>query len=407
MSANPLTPSLLQGHFDRCLSRLLAFTISFLLVETSWSQDSPTAPPKWSNGPPESEAYFPIGVWLQNPRNAAKYKEAGINLYVGLHKGPTEDQLAALTKAGMPVICHQNAVGLEHKDNPIIVGWMHGDEPDNAQSLGDGRGYGPPIKPEVILRDYEKIRAADPTRPVLLNLGQGVAWDNWIGRGVRRNQPGDYPKYIQGCDIASFDIYPAVHDSPEVAGKLEFVARGVERLVNWGGGEKLVWNCIECTHIGNAEVKATPEQVRSEVWMALIRGSQGLIYFVHQFNPRFREAALLDDPEMLAAVTAINREVRELAPVLNRPSEREGIEVKSSSNDAPIPWMLKRQGDMLYLFAVNLGNVATNGTFAVESAPANAEVTVLGETRTLLMKNGQLNDSFKPYGVHLYKLGAN
>jgi hypothetical protein len=34
--------------------------------------------------------------------------------------------------------------------------------------------------------------------------------------------------------------------------------------------------------------------------MSLIRGSRGLIYFVHQFKPTFREAALLDDPEMLA-----------------------------------------------------------------------------------------------------------
>src|SRR4029453_10684534 len=130
--------------------------------------------------------------------------------------------------------------------------------------------------------------------------------DNYIGRGVRRNHPEDYPEYVKGCDIASFDIYPVVHESPEIAGKLEYVARGVDRLIEWSGEGKVVWNCIECTHISNASVKATPAQVRSEVWMSLIRGSRGLIYFVHQFKPNFREAALLDDPEMLAGVTAIN-----------------------------------------------------------------------------------------------------
>ena len=370
---------------------------------TSWSQDSPKGLPNWSHGPPGSEDYFPIAVWLQNPRNAAKFKEVGINLYVGLWKGPTEEQLATLTKAGMPVICDQNAFALRQKDNPIIVGWMHGDEPDNAQSLGKGRGYGPPILPKVIVRDYERIRATDPTRPVLLNLGQGVAWDNYIGRGVRRNHPEDYPEYIKGCDIASFDIYPAVHRSPEVAGKLEFVARGVERLVKWSGDEKLVWNCIECTHISNPKVKPTPDQVRSEVWMALIRGSRGLIYFVHQFKPTFREAALLDDPEMLTAVTAINRQIRELAPVLNRPSVREGVEVKSSKEDVSIAWMLKRSGETIHLFAVNLGNVATEATFTIAAVPPGAKVEVLGESRTVPLKKGQLDDSFKPYGVHLYK----
>ena len=68
---------------------------------------------------------------------------------------------------------------------------------------------------------------------MLLNLGQGVAWDNYIGRGVRRNHPEDYPEYIKGCDIASFDIYPAVHDHADVAGKLWFVADGVTRLRKW------------------------------------------------------------------------------------------------------------------------------------------------------------------------------
>src|SRR4051812_8381543 len=119
---------------------------------------------------------FPIAVWLQNPHNAAKFKAAGINLYVGLWRGPTEDQLRELEAADMPVICGQNRSALDHRDNPLIIGWMHGDEPDNAQSLGSGKGYGPPIKPEVIQGNYERIRATDPTRPVLLNLGQGVAW---------------------------------------------------------------------------------------------------------------------------------------------------------------------------------------------------------------------------------------
>jgi hypothetical protein len=81
----------------------------------------------------------------------------------------------------MKVICHQNEVGLRQIDDPTIIGWMHGDEPDNAQSLGEGKDYGPPIPPEKIIEDYQKIRNADATRPVFLNLGQGVAWDGRHG----------------------------------------------------------------------------------------------------------------------------------------------------------------------------------------------------------------------------------
>jgi len=123
---------------------------------------------QWENGPPHNANFFPIAVWLQNPRNAEKYKMAGINTYVGLWRGPTEEQLAELKKAGMKVICHQNKTALKHADDPTIIGWMHGDEPDNAQSLGRGKGYGPPILPEKIIEDYRNIKAKDPTRPVLL-----------------------------------------------------------------------------------------------------------------------------------------------------------------------------------------------------------------------------------------------
>jgi hypothetical protein len=357
---------------------------------------------RWKNGPPTDEKYFPIAVWLQDPRNAPRYQAAGINVYVALWRGPTTNQLTELQKAGMAVICAQNRLGLENKDNPVIVGWMHGDEPDNAQSLGNAKGYGPPIPPETIVRNYERIRAADPTRPVLLNLGQGVAFDNYIGRGVRRNHPEDYSEYIKGCDYVSFDIYPVVHEAPEIAGRLEFVAKGVERLVQWTHGEKTVWNCIECTHIGNAGTKATPQQVRAEVWMALIHGSRGLIYFVHQFKPTFKEAALLDDAEMLAAVTAINRQIHELAPLLNSPSVTAGATVKSSAEDAPIAWMLKRRGDAAYLFAVNMRNRATRGSFAIQGFAGNIETEVLGESRKLSARNGEFADEFKAYDVHLY-----
>ena len=357
-----------------------------------------------ADGRPARDEFFPIAVWLQQPRNALRFKAAGINLYVGLWQGPTEAQLTDLTKAGMPVICAQNEFALSQKTNPIIAGWMQEDEPDNAQALGAGKGYGPPVLPEKIVQLYQQMRSRDPSRPVLLNLGQGVAFDRWIGRGVRTNHPEDYRAYAKGADIVSFDIYPAVHHLPEVAGKLEYVATGVERLVSWTGGRKPVWNCIECTHIGNPRVKATPAQVKSEVWMALIRGSRGLIYFVHQFKPAFKEAALLDDPEMLAAVTAINAQIRELAPVLNSPTIASGVKVKSSDEAVPVAVMMKRHKDATYVFAVNLRNKPVRASFTLQETDRIVQGDVLEEARRVTVREGQFEDDFSPYGVHQYRL---
>lgn len=359
---------------------------------------------QWGQGPLQDKTFFPIGVWLQDPVHAARYRAAGINLYVGLWKGPTIEQIKSLRQAGMPVICTQNAVGLAHIDDPIIVGWMHQDEPDNAQSLGDGQGYGPPVAPEVIVERYEQMRAADPNRPVVLNLGQGVAWDHWYGRGVRTNHPEDYPEYIQGCDIVSFDIYPVTHPSAEVSGQLDYVAKGVERLVSWTQGRKPVWNCIECTRINHPTQKPTPLQVRCQVWMSIVHGSRGLIYFVHEWEPRFNESALLSDPEMLAAVTQINSRIRALAVVLNGPTVSGRVVVRSDNADVPVAVMVKEHDGAIYLFAVCMRNKGTRAGFAVRGLTGSHVVTVLDEDRVLASHGGVFADDFKPWDVHLYRI---
>ncbi len=359
---------------------------------------------QWRQGPSAGGDFFPIAVWLQNPARAGLYRDAGFNVYVGLWNGPTEQQLQQLKDARMQVICSQNQVGLQHRNDPTIVGWMHGDEPDNAQSLGSGKGYGPPILPEKIVASYERIRAADPNRPVLLNLGQGVAWDNYIGRGVRRNHPEDYPEYVKGCDIASFDIYPAAHDNAQIAGNLWYVALGVERLKQWAQGRP-VWNCIECTRINNKQQhKATPQQVRCEVWMSLIHGSMGLIYFVHEWQPQFNESGLLSDPEMLAAVSGINHQIRELAPVLNSSTVVEGAKVASGNAGVPVALMVKRHGGAVYLFAVTMREGATRAKFSIQGLAGPQPVKVLGEERTLAASAGVFEDDFPSWGVHLYQI---
>jgi hypothetical protein len=383
------------------IRRTLALMIMSMLAATA-QEPKPASPyATWTQGPPTDPTFFPIAVWLQNPNQAAKYREAGINTYVGLWRGPSAEQLDALKAAGLKVICHQNELALRRKDDPTIIGWMHGDEPDNAQPK-QGGGYGPPILPEKIVADYKKVREADPTRPVFLNLGQGVAWDNYIGRGVRRNKSEDYPEYIKGCDIVSFDIYPVVHDHADIVGKLWKVPEGVERLRKWGEGKKVVWNCIEASRIDNVNAKPNASQVRTEAWMSLIHGSSGLIYFVHQFKPRFSEASILQDAELLAGVTAINKQIQSLAPALNSPTLPDGVAVTTLGPEAPVDAIAKRQGDSTWVFSVAMREKGTKASFVVKGASGTAEV--LGENRTIPVKDGKFEDDFKPYEVHLYRI---
>jgi hypothetical protein len=359
--------------------------------------------PAQLNSPFNDSTFFPLCVWVQQPRNADKYKDLGINTYVALYRGPTEEQLDALDKAGLHAICSQNQAALKFKDRKTIIAWMHGDEPDNAQPRRDGgKGYGPPITPEKIIENYNRIKSNDPTRPVLLNLGQGVAWDRWYGRGVRSNHPEDYPQYLKGSDIASFDIYPVTHDKPEIAGQLHYVAHGVSRLRTWTESKKPVWACIETTHIHNENALPTPGQIRSEIWLAITHGATGIIYFCHEFKPKSIEAGLLAHPENAQAVKEINARIRQLAPVLNSPTLSDVVKVEPRNKDAPIAVLAKRHEGALYLFAANTRNTPTPVNFALSTAAQKIEV--LDENRSLTAADGKFQDTFEGYAVHLYRL---
>ena len=376
--------------------------IALLILVASSCQVARAEDATFSRGLPRGAGDFPIAVWLQDTKNAGKYSGLGINTYVGLWRGPTEAQLDDLDRDGIKLICHQSERSLRFKDRATIVAWMHGDEPDNAQTLGEGKGYGPPILPAKIVEGYERIRNVDPDRPVLLNLGQGVAWDGWYGRGERTNHPEDYREYLKGCDIASFDIYPASHEKEEIAGNLWYVPLGVDRLKQWSDGRKPVWCCIETTRIDNLKRKPTPQQVRSEVWMALIHGAKGIIYFSHQFKPRFIEAGLLADEEMAREVEAVNRQIRELAPILNSPDVVRGAVVNSTAEGVPVDFVVKEQGGMRYLFAVSMRGGKTSATFQWPEK-IDGKVEVLSDGRTIPVVGGTWEDRFDGYEVHLYK----
>src|SRR6266852_507344 len=75
------------------------------------------------NGFPADADFFPIGVWLQSPTRADSYKAIGINTFVGLYEGPTEQQLAALAQKHMFAVVAQNDVGLKSVNRHVIKAW--------------------------------------------------------------------------------------------------------------------------------------------------------------------------------------------------------------------------------------------------------------------------------------------
>jgi hypothetical protein len=367
-----------------------------LLISNAFDSTSAQAP--YPNGFPIDSRFYPIGVWLQSPSHARNYKGIGINTFVGLWNGPTEAQLAELAKNGMFVVAAQNEVALTSANRGIIKGWLHEDEPDNAQPIGLGL-YGTCIPAATVVRRTHEMKSRDSTRPVMINFGQGVANEFWRGRGPCTGDKEYYSIAAQDADILSFDFYPVGSGTSQVKGKLEYVARGVTNLISHTVKGQKVWTVIETTALDPA-LAVTPAQVRSEVWMAIIHGAKGIVYFVHEFSPTFREDAIFRRPDVTQEVAQINSLIRSLAEPLNTPDLTGQLTVKSTT---PIATMVKQYENIVYVFAVAMNSSASKPRFAIKDFDAT-KATVIGEDRSVTITQGMFEDSFEGYGVHIYKM---
>ena len=356
------------------------------------------AGPPYANGFPVDPGFFPIGVWLQSPANAAAFKAIGINTFVGLDNGPSETQLAMLAEAGINVVAGQNEVALASARRGVIKAWLQADEPDNAQSAGLGK-WGACIPAAQVAEETRRLSRRDPTRPVMINFGRGVADESWPGRGPCTDDSQYYDTAVQSAGIVSFDIYPVANMRPAMQGRLDYVARGVHNLRRRVAAGQSVWAGIETTRIGTQQ-RVTPAQLRSEVWMALIAGATGIYYFVHEWTGGFREDAIFRYPEIVAEVAKLDRTITDLAPALNSPDVTGKIAVASQ---VPIETLVKQHDGSLYVFAIAMRDQPAKVWFAVRGV-RSATATVIGEDRRVAIGDGILDDAFAGYGVHLYQI---
>ena len=138
--------------------------------------------------------------------------------------------------------------------------------------------------------------------------------------------------------------------------------------------------------------------------MAIIHGAEGLIYFSHQFKPRFIEAGLLADAEMTSAVTKINHQIQELAAPLRTPTIDDAISVRVVPEKISVATMVKRHDGAMYLFAVNMRGTPAEAMFTLKVPVRGRKVECLGQTRALSLDGRVFRDKFGPWDVRLYRI---
>ncbi|MBM3497269.1 MAG: hypothetical protein FJX74_01240 [Armatimonadetes bacterium] len=255
----------------------------------------------------------------------------------------------------------------------------------------------PRTSAEAIAEQYAAKLAADPDRPLYLNLTCGFF------EPYRKLPPEMYDAYCAATDLVGYDHYPIYGwGRPD---KIHEIAQATAALRKIAGEGKPVWAILEVTN-GGQWVRddmrpPTPEEVRAEVWMAIVNGATGIGYFPHVWKPEYQQSRI--PPENEEALRRINAEIAELAPViLGDPVE--GV-VCESEGELPVEVLAKQSPDGTYVFAVNLLRAERQARVVVPNLQTGARIEVLGENRALTAEEGAFEDSFGELGVHLYRVG--
>jgi hypothetical protein len=372
---------------------------------------------------PTDDTFFPLGVWYESVLDADDVRQdaaAGINTYVEL----TEDSdLALVAAAGMQAIVSHPRAGEGN------AGWLLADEADmwggpgsapwTGNFPGQGEICGDPVE-RCGFTIQEQLRAElpDDGRLRLANYGKGVTfwWDQEsAGRFVNDFQDvvsaDNYwftDEYICGPTEGGVLVGSTTRLRPADCHLAANYGRTVDRVRDLvqPAGSRPVWAFVELGHPSSEEdwPTITADQVRGAVWSSLIHGARGIIYFNHSFGGECESQHVLRDPcygSVRTAVTRLNRQLTELAPVLNAPFADDVTTVSGA-----VDIMTRFADGQLYVVAGAAQPEAQAASFTL-SCVGDGRVRVLGEDRTLPMTGGHFADRFDDgNAVHVYRVEA-
>jgi hypothetical protein len=146
-----------------------------------------------------------------------------------------------------------------------------------------------------------------------------------------------------------------------------------------------------------------PKDIYSEVWIAIICGATGINYFLHEWQPSFREDGVFRYRDAVAEITRINQQVSGLAPLLNSVSIENAVRIESS---AEIAHMVKRDAHATYIFAVNMENKEAKVRISLGHFESGRTLVTDGDRR-IKLDGDTFEDAFEAYAVHIYRVQGN
>jgi hypothetical protein len=261
----------------------------------------------------------------------------------------------------------------------------------------------PRAYPDRTLREYQQIKAGDPSRPVFMTL---TGYFHPIFKKYGDEPRKMYPEYVKATDVIGYDIYPIYGwNKPEW---IYLVHEATDLLVKMSDGRP-VYAWIETSKGGQwtgdleRQKDVTPAHIRAEVWMAICRGATAIGYFTHVWKPSYNQFGV--PPANREALAQINGQITRLAPAILGDEPGRAVSIQGE-NAVKLDALAKRKDGDIYIFAVNYDEAMKKAaaTVKVEGLKAGTNVIVDNENRTIKSNDGSFEDSFEPLAVHVYRL---
>ena len=383
---------------------MLGCTIRIALIPISISVGTASAAPL----PGQPATYFPIGVFYQPAFPSATtsfqgWVGRGVNTLVGHETQGTvniADYDTQAVAAGLKLI--REATNTPATDtSPNVIAWMlhNADEPEDN----------PNITPAQLNAEYTALKAANPTRPILMNFAgahmiNGFAGHTWATPLTQ----ADYAPFLASADWVAQDVYPVTGwiktDSPSLAAP----GFATSVLRNWSGN-KPAFTYIETSNqrlLTNdypqfRERGVTPAEFRAEVWDSIIQGTRGIIYFPQMLNGFQYDGTPIN---VAVEMTKQNAIITGMATALNSDDIPDVSTVVFTANN--IKYLVKSVNGVTYVIALNLSNLPVSTGISANFSYAAGGLREI-KSNTLLLPNagGSFTDTFEAYGVKIYAEG--
>jgi hypothetical protein len=198
---------------------------------------------------------------------------------------------------------------------------------------------------------YAQARKADPNHFQMVNIP--------IHSILRGQDPNYFTQAMRSTDAVICHVWPGCMEpnKPDLRNVAKFVDLVRKYTKDRPGGEVSIWPDIN-PHTWHLKESAgdlhypapTQEELRFQIWVALIHGADGLCFFPISFDP-FVYAQIPAKNEQELAWNS--RLIEKMTPALTAEESPLKIEVVSDVKDGILDWTTRAAGGRHYVFLVN------------------------------------------------------